>query len=257
MRSANPALNEKTFQMPTAISPDSSDTMTLQGTVSKCFVLVALVFATAIWAWGQVYVAPEMRESGSWGGKGMSSGLVWGSIIVGFIIAMVTVFKKQWAPVTAPMYALVEGVVLGAISATFEMMYPMIAGQAIMATAGVLLALLIVYRSGLIKVTENFRLGVAAATGGVMLIYLVGFIGSFFGWQIPLIHEGGPIGIGFSLIVIGIASMNLVMDFDFIENASDKGLPKYMEWYAAFGLLVTLIWLYLEILRLLAKMRSR
>ena len=175
----------------------------------------------------------------------------------GLVLALVTVFKHTWSPVTAPMYAVAEGLFLGALSAVFEARYPGIVVQAVMLTFGTLFALLMVYRSGLIKVTENFKLGVFAATGGIMLIYLAGFVLSFFSIRIPYIHESGLIGIGFSLFVVVIASLNLVLDFDFIEKAAEQGVPKYMEWYAGFGLIVTLIWLYIEFLRLLSKLRDR
>jgi uncharacterized YccA/Bax inhibitor family protein len=184
-------------------------------------------------------------------------GLVWGGFIGGFIVAMVTVFKHAWAPYTTPLYAAFEGAALGGISFIFEQQYPGIVSQAIFLTFGTLGALLVAYRSGIIKATENFKLGVAAATGGIFLVYLLSFIVGFFGVEVPLIHSSGTFGILFSLFVVVIAALNLVLDFDFIEEGAERGAPKYMEWYGAFGLLVTLIWLYLEILRLLAKLQSR
>ncbi len=180
-----------------------------------------------------------------------------GSAIGGFVIAMITVFKKTAAPITAPIYAAVEGILLGILSAFYEMQFPGLVFQAILLTFGTLFALLFAYRSGLIKATENFKLGIVAATGGIALIYLVTFVLGFFGVSIPFIHGSGTIGILFSLFVVVIAALNLVLDFDFIENGTQRGAPKYMEWYAAFGLLVTLIWLYIELLRLLSKLRSR
>ena len=178
---------------------------------------------------------------------------IFGGLIVGFV----TIFKKEWAPVTSPIYALCEGLFIGGISAIFEVRYPGIVIQAIALTFGTLFCLLTAYKSGMIKVTENFKLGIVAATGAICLIYFVSFIMGFFGASIPMIHSSGPVGIGFSLVVVTIAALNLVLDFDFIEQGSTMGLPKYMEWYAAFGLVVTLVWLYIEILRLLAKLRSR
>ena len=172
-----------------------------------------------------------------------------GGAIGGFILAMVTIFKKTWAPVTAPLYALVEGFFLGSISAMYELRFDGIVFQAVMLTFGTLFALLMAYRSGLIKATENFKLGVIAATGGIALVYLATIVLGFFGINIPLIHESGIVGIGFSLFVIVIAALNLVLDFDFIENGVEQGAPKYMEWYGAFGLMVTLVWLYIEFLR--------
>jgi uncharacterized YccA/Bax inhibitor family protein len=169
----------------------------------------------------------------------------------------VTVFKKKWSAVTAPAYALLEGLFLGGISAAFEAKFPGIVIQAVALTFGTLFALLIAYRSGLIKPTENFKLGIFAATGGIALFYLVSMVLGFFHVNVPLINSSSPLGIGFSVVVVIIAALNLVLDFDFIEKGSQMGAPKYMEWYAGFGLLVTLVWLYVEILRLLSKLRSR
>src|SRR3990170_5101077 len=166
-------------------------------------------------------------------------------------------FKPTWAPVTAPIYAALEGLALGALSAMLEARYPGIVIQAVALTFGTLAALLLAYRSGLIPVTKNFRMGVVAATGGIAIFYLVAMGLSFFGIRIAFLHEGSWLGIGFSLFVIVIAALNLVLDFDFIEKGAEHGAPKFMEWYAAFGLMVTLIWLYLEILRLLSKLRNR
>lgn len=170
---------------------------------------------------------------------------------------MVTVFRPTASPISAPIYAIFEGVVLGGLSAVFESMYPGIVVQAVLLTVGVMATLLLVYRLGLIRATEKFKLGVVAATGGIMVIYLVSWILQMFGSGIPMIHESGWVGIGFSLFVVVIASLNLVLDFDFIETGVQRGAPRYMEWYAAFGLLVTLVWLYIEILRLLSKLRQR
>jgi len=180
-----------------------------------------------------------------------------GGAIGGLVFAIATIFKKEWAPVTAPMYALTEGFFLGAISAIFEHRFPGIVMQAVMLTFGTLFALLFAYRSGLIKATENFKLGVVAATGGIALVYLASIVLSFFDIRVPFIHESGVIGIGFSLFVVVIAALNLVLDFDFIESGVEQKAPKYMEWYGAFGLMVTLVWLYVEFLRLLSKLQSR
>jgi uncharacterized YccA/Bax inhibitor family protein len=159
--------------------------------------------------------------------------------------------------VTAPIYALLEGLVLGGLSATIELRYPGIAIQAVGLTFGTLFVLLMAYRSGLIKVTQKFRLGIVAATGGIFFFYLAEMLLGFFGIQFTSINGAGPIGIGFSLVIVAIAALNLVLDFDFIEQGVQVGAPKYMEWYGAFGIMVTLVWLYLEILRLLSKFRSR
>jgi uncharacterized YccA/Bax inhibitor family protein len=177
--------------------------------------------------------------------------------IGGLILALITILKKQWAGTTAPLYALCEGLVLGAISLVFEKAYPGIAFQAISLTFAVFASLLIAYKAKLIVVTDKFRSIVIAATMGLGLFYLVTFILGFFKINVPIITSSSLFGIGFSIFVVAIASLNLILDFDFIERASKSGAPKYMEWFAAFGLLVTLVWLYLEILRLLSKLRDR
>ena len=178
-------------------------------------------------------------------------------IFGGLIAAIITVFKRHLAPYTTPIYALLEGLALGGISRFFETLYPGIVNQAVFLTFGTLAALLFAYRSGLIKPTENFKLGIVAATGGIFFVYIISFILGLFGVQVPLIHSNSNFGILFSFGVVVIAALNLVLDFDFIEEGAEIGAPKYMEWFGAFGLLVTLIWLYLEILHLLAKLQSR
>ena len=247
MRTANPALNSKTFTGFGQIT-DTSRAMSIQGTVNKIALLALLVLITSSWTWRLYYASGNPSAVIPW---------VLGGAFGGFIVALITIFKKQWAYFTAPIYALLEGMFLGGISAIFEAQYPGIVIQAVSLTLGTLFCLLLAYRSGVIKVTENFKLGVAAATGGIALIYLATLALGFFGVRMPFIHESGLIGIGFSLFVVVIAALNLVLDFDFIERGAESGAPKYMEWYAAFGLMVTLIWLYIEILRLLAKLRSR
>lgn len=233
-RTGNPALSDKTFR---GLPRTGEGAMTLQGTVNKTGIGILIVAAGAVVTWNMAQ--PILL-------------LVLGAI-GGAILAFVTVFKKEWAPVTTPIYALLEGLVLGAISRMYDQQVEGIVPIAVGLTMGTLGALLLVYTSRLIKVTENFRLGLFAATGGIALLYLVSMVLGFFGIRIPLIHEAGPVGILFSVVVVVIAALNLVLDFDFIERGAAMGAPKYMEWYAAFGLLVTLIWLYLEILRLLAK----
>jgi len=247
IRTANPALHAKTFSnlgYPAA----RGGSMTLQGTVNKTGILLVAVLITASWTWDRFFSSGTPEAVFPW--------IIVGAV-GGFIVALATVFKKQWSAVTAPLYALLEGLFLGGISAVFESRFPGIVVQAVALTFGTLFCLLLAYKSGLIKATENFKLGVAAATGGICLVYVASMVLGFFGLRIPFIHESGIIGIGFSLFVVVIAALNLVLDFDFIENAAAMGAPKYMEWYAAFGLMVTLIWLYIEILRLLAKLRSR
>jgi len=181
-----------------------------------------------------------------------------GGAIFGFGFALATIFKKTWASVTAPLYALSQGLFLGAISAIFELQFPGIVIQAVGLTMGTLASLLVLYKTGIIKPTENFRLMIVSATMGIALLYIVSMVMNMFGSSgIGFIHSNGLFGIGFSLFVVAIAALNLVLDFDFIEQGSEQGAPKYMEWFGAFSLMVTLIWLYLEMLRLLAKLRSR
>ena len=251
MRSGNPALRENTFLdlgTGTVVRNDAG-AMSINGTVNKTAALLVLCLITAIFAWAQVSTPAGVANAGVY---------VWGGAIGGLVLAFVTIFKKEWAPVTAPLYALVEGFFLGAISAMYEAQFGGIVFQAVMLTFGTLAGLLLAYRSGLIKVTEKFRLGIVAATGGIALLYLVNIGMNMFGMQgMGFIHEGSTVGILFSVGVVIVAALNLVLDFDFIEKGAAAGAPKYMEWYAAFGLLVTLVWLYLEILRLLSKLQSR
>jgi uncharacterized YccA/Bax inhibitor family protein len=242
-RSKNPVLNSKMFTGSQSLV--GADSMTVPGTVNKTGILLLCVLAAAAWTWNK---AGDIDQIGP---------LVTIGAIGGLIVALVTVFKKTWAPLTAPLYALLEGLVIGGLSAMLELRFPGIAMQAAGLTFGTLFCLLLAYSSGMIRVSQNFRLGVVAATGGIAVVYLVSMLLGIFGHTIPFIHDSGPIGILFSLFVVGIAAMNLVLDFDFIESAAAQGAPKYMEWYAAFGLMVTLIWLYIEMLRLLSKMRSR
>jgi uncharacterized YccA/Bax inhibitor family protein len=245
MRTANPALNARVFQ---GAGAATGEAMTLQGTVNKTGLLLICVVATAAWTW-HLFMHSHTPEA-------VLPAIMIGAI-GGLVFALVTAFKKEWSPVTAPVYALLEGLVLGGLSAILELRFPGIAIQAVSLTFGTLIVLLLAYRSGLIRVTEKFRLGVVAATGAVALFYFVQIILGFFGVHFTAVNGSGAIGIGFSVFVVIIASLNLVLDFDFIEGGVKAGAPKYMEWYAAFGLMVTLIWLYIEILRLLAKLRSR
>jgi uncharacterized YccA/Bax inhibitor family protein len=243
MRTSNPALNAKTFER---FGPGVQGAgMTVEGTVHRAAFLLLIVMATATWTWIETFIGTPTQ------------GYLIGGFIGGFVVGLITIFKPTLAPITAPIYAALEGLALGAISAYFEARYPGIVIQAVALTFGTLVALLLAYRSGLIPVTENFKLGICAATGGIAIFYLVAIGMSFFGVRIPFLHEGSLLGIGFSVFVVVIAALNLVLDFDFIEKGAEQGAPKFMEWYAAFGLMVTLIWLYLEILRLLSKLRSR
>jgi len=219
--------------------------MAIMGTVHKTALSLLLLMTTALFTWNLPM------------GDHRGNGLMMLGMIGGLVVAIVTVFKHQWAKYTVPAYALLQGLALGGISKFFETMYPGIVNQAVMLTFGTLGALLLAYRSGLIKATENFKLGIMAATGGIAFVYLISWILGMFGVTVPVIHSNSNMGILFSIGVVIIAALNLVLDFDFIEEGAEKGAPKYMEWYGAFGLLVTLIWLYLEILRLLAKLSSR
>ena len=242
LRSGNPALNTKTFS---GFDMTTGASMTIMGTVHKTALGLLLLMSTALFTWNMPAGDPR------------ATGLMIVGMIGGLIVAIVTIFKHHLAKYTVPAYALLEGLALGGISKFFEVMYPGIVNQAVMLTFGTLGALLLAYRSGLIKATENFKLGIVAATGGIFFVYLISWILSWFSVSIPLIHSNSNMSILFSIGVVVIAALNLVLDFDFIEEGSEKGAPKYMEWYGAFGLLVTLIWLYLEILRLLAKLSSR
>jgi uncharacterized YccA/Bax inhibitor family protein len=252
IKTSNPALSENTFRDLSGPQYggviDETTRMTLNGTVNKTGILLLCAIATAAWTWHSFLQTRDAADI-------MPSMLI--GLIGGFICAMVTIFKKEWSPVTAPIYALLEGLVLGGLSALMELRYPGIAMQAVALTFGTLFVLLLAYRSGLIKVTQKFRLGVIAATGGIFVFYMLEMLLGFFGVHFTSINGSGFIGIGFSLIVVAVAALNLVLDFDFIEQGVNAGAPKYMEWYGAFGIIVTLVWLYLEILRLLAKMRSR
>ena len=241
IKSGNPALSKKTFDN---LKSKTGEVMTLDGAVNK----IAISLAVLLFAAYYTYTNAVMNY-------------VWVGSIGGFIVALVTIYKKEWAPVTVPIYAVLEGLALGGISKLYAQMFePGIVPQAISLTLGILIALLFAYKTKIIKVTENFKLGVFAATMGLLIVYLISYFMSVFGGTgLPIMNPANAsvLSIGFSIFVIVIASLNLVMDFDFIEKGVENGAPKYMEWYSAFGLLVTLIWLYVEILRLLAKLSSR
>jgi uncharacterized YccA/Bax inhibitor family protein len=243
MPSQNPLLSQTVIEKAPMVY---SSPMTVQGAVSRTAVLLSLVMVSATVSW-------------NWTTSGQGNSLVLTLVgsVLGLIFCMVTVFKKEWSPVTAPIYSLCEGMALGGISATLNRSYPGVALQASMLSFGVLFALLGAYRFGWIRATERFKAVVVAATLGVGLVYLVATVANLFGVQIPFLHGSGDLAILFSVAVIVIAAMNLIMDFSFIEEAAAANAPKYMEWYAAFGLMVSLIWLYLEILRLLANLSRR
>ena len=244
-KSGNPALNvfENTVALP------GSGTMTETGTLNKFFLLFLLVMASASLTWKAFYDGVNVMP------------YVLGSAILGLITALVVINKKEWASYLTPVYALFEGVVLGGISATYNNVFaktaPGIVTQAVLLTFGVVIAMYVLYRFRIIKVTDKFRSIVFIATAGIAIFYLLSIVLGFFHINIGFINDSSALGIGFSLFVVAIASMNLLLDFDMIEKGVAAGAPKYMEWYGAFGLLVTLVWLYLEILRLLAKLANR
>ncbi|MCL6523586.1 MAG: Bax inhibitor-1/YccA family protein [Thermoflavifilum sp.] len=246
-KTSNPALQEKTFQ--TGVPVVAEEAMTVRGTMNKFLFMLAMMLAAAIYTWNLAYKGAPL---GGW---------VAGGAIGGFITALIIIFKQNWAPYLAPAYGLLEGLFLGAISAMFNAkmasVAPYFVMQAVLLTFGVALAMYLVYVSGIIKVNNQFRTIVFAATGGIALFYLAAMILHWFHIDIPFINQSTPAGIIFSLVVVAIAALNLVMDFDMIFTGAQMGAPKYMEWYGAFGLMVTIVWLYLEILRLLAKIYSR
>ena len=239
LRSGNPALQSNTFRK--HLSGVSVGAMTINGTINKTGFSLLLLMVSSILTWAN----PSLMV------------MAIPATIMGIILAITTIFKPVYGYVTVPLYAIVEGVVLGAISWVFESSYPGIVIQAVFLTFGTLASLLLAYISGLIKATENFKLGVAAATGGIAIVYLISWVMSLFGSGISIIQSNSLYSIAFSGFVVVIAALNLVLDFDFIEEGAEMGAPKYMEWYGAFGLLVTLIWLYIEILRLLSKLQNR
>jgi uncharacterized YccA/Bax inhibitor family protein len=243
-RTSNPALNSKTFGGTRAFAGEA---MTLQGTVNKTGLLLVCVIATAAWTWG-------LARSES-----PQAALPWmmGGMIGGLIVAMVTIFKSEWSPVTAPIYALLEGLALGGISSFFDLKYHGIAVEAVALTFGTLAVMLVAYSTGVIRATRKFTIGVIAATGGIFLVYMVDMVLGMFGKHISLLAQASPLGIAVSVFIVIVAALNLILDFALIETGVQSGAAKYMEWYGAFGLMVTLIWLYLEILRLMSKIRER
>jgi uncharacterized YccA/Bax inhibitor family protein len=222
-----------------------STTMTVQGTAAKAVGMLVVLGVCAAVAWTQVL------------NHELSAGLLMGSAIGGLILALATAFKPTWAPVTAPLYAAAEGFFLGAISSLINIRYPGIAMQAVAFTFGTAATMLVLYSTRMVRVTEPFIRMVVAATGALCLVYMISFLLNMFGVSFPYLHDSGPIGLLVSVVAIGLAAMNLLLDFDFIETQSNRGAPKSLEWYGAFGLMVTLVWLYIEILRLLMKLQDR
>ncbi len=270
MRTSNPALNEKVFEQARtgpaateagwAAAQDAyakpafrgpvvgDDTMTVNGVVWASGALIVLLLAAAIFGWNSVESSATGLEVPGW---------LPVVLIAGLGVAILTVFKPNLARFTAPIYALLEGALLGAISKLYNDQYDGIVVQAVGLTIGVFLVMLFLYATRVIKVTDKLRMGIVAATGGILLLYVASFLFRLFGAELPFLHDTGPLGIGISLVIVGVAAFNLLLDFDFVERGVEVGAPRHMEWYAAFGLLVTLIWLYLELLRLLAKLQSR
>jgi len=250
INSSNPMLNNNTFS---GYGRNFEQKMTIEGTANKTLILLSIVTTISAIIWSLTYSSISNGELPI---------LIPASIIIGgvgsFILVLVTIFsKKENAVYTAPMYALFEGLFIGGISTIFEFYYPLIVLQAVILTFGVFFTMLIIYKMNLIPVTQNLRIGIYCAISSIFLIYIISFVMSLLGSGIPFIHSSGPIGIGFSLLVCGIAAITFLLDFDFIEKRVEAGSPQYLEWYAAFGLLVTLVWLYIEILHLLAKLRNR
>jgi uncharacterized YccA/Bax inhibitor family protein len=246
-KSGNPTLSEKHFEK--TLVQNESEVMTERGTMNKFFMMCLLVIAAAAFTWSAYYQGKDVT---SW---------MWIGAIGGFVVAIATTFKPNWSPITAPIYALLEGVFVGAISAVynnaFQSVAPNIVMQAVGLTFGVVIAMFILYRFRVIKATERFRSIVMTATFGIAIFYLIAMVLRMFGVEMAFLHEGSMLGIGFSLLVVSLAALNLILDFDMIEKGVALGAPKYMEWYGAFGLIVTIVWLYLEILRLLSKLNSK
>ena len=252
MKTSNPAMG-KFEQQAMSLGPvdefivDDSQRMTVNGTVNKTGILLMIVVAVGAWSWNTILTNP-----------GLGYGLAIGGAIGAFIASLVVSFKPKTAPIGAPIVAALEGLFVGAISAVFEMRYPGLVIQALGLTVAVMFSMLFCYRTGLIKVTEKFKKTMIFAIMGIGVFYLVSFILSFFG-AAPSYFEMGNnswFNIGLNLVIVGIAALSLVMDFDFIERASEQNTPKFMEWYGAFGLMITLVWLYIELLRLLARFQE-
>lgn len=241
MRSGNPVLNASTMDSFRGEFFPASQTMTIQGTATKALILLGLCVGT-----GSMTFA--MTRSGN-----STDAMPWviAGAIGSLVFCLATSFKPTWAPVTAPLYALAEGLLLGGISGMYERAYHGVVPQAALATLGTMAAMLFAYKTGLIRATRGFAMGLAAATGGIALMYMVSIVLSLFHVSVPFLHQPNMIGIGISLVIVVVAALNLIMDFSSIEQAAESGAPKYFEWYSAFGLMVTLVWLYVEIIRIL------
>ncbi len=238
--SSNPVMNDKAFQQSAGTLVQGGETMTVSGAVNKTLILTGILLLTTVFS----YANPNPL-------------FMWGGAIGGFIVVLIAVFKPQYSNITAPIYAALEGLFVGGISAMYASLFNGIIFQAVSITMAILFVMLFLYKSGIIKVTKSFRTGVIMATGAVALVYVVSMVLGMFGIQVPFLHQGGMIGIGISVVIIGIASMNLLLDFDNFEKGEQYGAPAYMEWFSAMGLLITLVWLYLEVLRLVAMLSGR
>ncbi|MGI8584594.1 MAG: Bax inhibitor-1/YccA family protein [Chitinophagaceae bacterium] len=249
-KSGNPVLSEKRFT-DTVLDEYVIDenAMTVRGTLNKFGFLFLMVMGTAFYSW------KEFADGGN------VQPLIWTGAIGGLVVALIITFKKQWAPYLAPAYALLEGLFVGAISAYYNFVFaekaPFIIITAVGLTFGTAIAMYLFYAAKIIRATQKFKAIIFTATAGIAIFYLITMVLRMFGMDVPFIHEGSTFGIIFSLFVVAIAALNLILDFDMIEKGAEAGAPKYMEWYGAFGLLVTIVWLYLEILRLLSKLSSR
>jgi len=240
--SKNPIFNEeklKEYTRHDGLVRGREDTTTISGAVNKSLILLSVLIATALYG----FAVPSMF-------------LLITGVVGGLIAVLVASFKPHTSHIAAPSYAALQGLALGVISAMYAGMMDGIILQAVSLTVATLFAMLMLYKSGLITVTQKFRSGVMMATGAIFLVYLVSFIGSFVGFNVPYLHESGTIGIGISVVIIGVAALNLLLDFDNFEKAEEAQAPKYMEWFCALSLVVTLVWLYIEFLRLLSKLRD-
>lgn len=244
-RTSNPMMAPKVWSA--SLSDEKTEPMSVQGTVNRTLVLLALAFLSAAWVWSK-FAAGDVAAVSTW---------IMAGAIGGLVLCLVTVFKLTWAAYTAPLYALCEGLLLGGLSAFFEVQFPGIVIQSVALTFGTLLCMLALYSMRIVRATEKFKMGVFAATGAIAVFYLVTMVLGFFGVHLRFFEGAGMLGIGISVFVVIVAALNLVLDFDIIEQGVARRAPKYMEWYGAFALLVTLVWLYMEILRLLSKLRSR
>ncbi|PHX73729.1 MAG: hypothetical protein CK547_06945 [Chitinophagaceae bacterium] len=245
--SSNPTLSEKSFNRSMAMA--GAQTMTVKGTLNRFGFLFLMVMATSFYVWNEASVGNNVQ------------GYIIGGAIGGLVLALVLIFKQQWAQYLAPAYALLEGLLVGGISAVYNNAFakiaPSIVMQAVTLTFGTAIAVYFLYKFGFIRATDRFRSILFTAMGGIMVFYLITFVLSLFNVDIPMLHQGSLMSIGISLVIVVIAALSLVLDFDRIEEGAAMGAPKYMEWFCAFGLLVTLVWLYVEILRLLGNIYGR